>query len=415
MITPVETAPELSLLIVNYNSWNFCIAALESFAEHAPTRRDGTPMPFEVVVVDNDSPQRDATLEARLRGVLERMNGRLIMHDANPGYGGGMNLAYENCSGRFVIVSNPDVRFSPGCIDRMVRYLEDHDDAGQVGPEIYVDLGFTCRLPPNNVPTIGDLIATTLVAVSPKYVGRYSLQRTQFALRAWLNEDSVELDQISGCCFAMRRDVIEKVGLFDTRFPLYYEDTDLSVRVRKAGYRLVQIKDSRLVHLYDRSAQTVYEESMRRYWVSRRFFYRKWRGPVGGWLFDFSRWLLDTKWMHRLGRRSPHAHIHELPASKDAPTIQLPRKMERFLIEVSMDPRFYLAAGSFGEGDTWTPPKSLLECFGPSTYYFRICDLDGGKAEQVGIYRYPRTPPDSSPAESPPDPVDESAPAPGQA
>lgn len=416
MTTNAETAtPELSVLIVNYNSWGFCIDALESFVEFAPTRRDGSPMPFEVIVVDNDSPQRDEVKEAQLRGLLERINGRLIMHDANPGYGGGMNLAYENCVGDTILVSNPDVRFTAGCVDRMLRYLEEHDDVGQVGPEVFVDLGVSCRLPPNNVPDMVDLIATTFVAVSPKHVERYSRQRTEFALSAWINEESVDLPQISGCCFAMKRKVIEKLGvLFDTRYPLYYEDTDLSVRVAKAGLRLVQVKDSRLIHLYDRCAQTVHEESMRRYWVSRRAFYRKWYGPFGGWMFDFSRWLLDTKWMHRLGRRAPQPEMQDLPVSLDAPTIQLPRKMKRFLVEVSMDPRFYLAAGTFGEGDSWTPSASLLDCFGPATYFFRICDLDNGKAEPVGVYRYCRSVAETAPESTAVEEVGKSEPAQGK-
>jgi len=385
---------EFSALFVNYNSWRFCVRALESLLEHPPTRADGSAMEFEVVVVDNDSPQRDEENEARLRELLERMHGKLILHDENGGYAKGMNLAYEHASGRYVLVSNPDVTFTAGCISGLLRHLEAHDDVGAVAPQLYVDRGLTCRLPPNILPTIGDLIGTTRVAVSPGYVARYSKKRTVDAMRIWGAVDPVDLPQLSGCCFIMERGVIERIGLFDPQFPLYYEDTDLTMRIFKAGLRVVEVPACKLVHFYDRSGQTNHEEAMRRYWISRRTFYRKWHGPFGGWLFDFTRWLLDTKWMHRLGKRAPQPNLIELPSSFDAPTVPLPRTMDRFLVEVSMDPRFYLAAGTFGEGDTWRVPETLLECFGPITYYFRICDLGGDQPEEVGIYKYQRTDPE---------------------
>lgn len=385
---------QLSILIVNYNSWRFCVRALESLESSLPWVVDGQPLEFEIVVVDNASPQRDAVHEQQLSELLGRMNGRLIMHDENGGYAKGMNLAFEHCSGGYVLVSNPDVSFTPGCVEGMINYLDAHPDVGVAAPEIYVDRGLTCRLPPNILPTIGDLWATTLVAVSPNFVKRYSAQRTAKALAVWTATEAVDLEQISGCCFVMKRSTIDQIGFFDPRFPLYYEDTDLSMRLRGAGLRMVEVTGNKLVHFYDRSGQTNHEEAMRRYWISRRTFYRKWYGPGGSWFFDFTRWLLDTKWMHKLGARLPQPDVQELKSAFEAPTIQLPRNMSKFLVEVSMDPRFYLAAASFGSGDTWTPPQTLLECFGPTTYYFRIVDFDGGGVEQVGIYRYTRVYPE---------------------
>lgn len=402
---------ELSILFVNYNSWRFCVRAVESIIAHAPTTRDGAPMAFEVIVVDNASPHRDPVHEAKLRELLARVNGQLIMHDENGGYAKGMNLAYAHSKGRWVLVSNPDVAFTPGCIDNMLRYIETHPEAGAVTPQLYVDRGLACRLPPNILPTLGDLLGTTMVAVSPRWVVKYSKRRTAHALRVWLATEPVELEQLSGCCLVMERSFIDQIGLFDPRFPLYYEDTDLSMRIHRAGRKMVEVVSSKLAHFYDRSAQTNHAEAMRRYWISRRTFYRKWYGPIGGWLFDFSRWLLDTKWMHALARRPIHPVVHELPTSSEAPTLHLPRSMSRFLVEISMDPRFYLAAGAFGSGDRWTPPVTLFEGFGPITYFFRVCDLTGSTPEQVGIYRYTRVMPAASPA-----PVAAAAtPAPGSA
>jgi GT2 family glycosyltransferase len=381
---------DLSVLIVNYNSWRMCVGALESLAAHPPRARHGGALKLEVIVVDNDSPQRDAAAEADLAAALDRLGGRLIMHDENAGYAKGINLAYGESSGRYVLVCNPDVSFQPGCIDALLGYLEEHGDVGAAAPEGFLDRGLQCRLPPNILPTLGDLWATTLVGLSRRSMRRYSARRTADELRVWCASEPVDLVQLSGCCFLMARRFVEQIGLFDPRFPLYYEDTDLSVRIRRAGRRIVQVTGAKLIHFYDRSGQTDHGEAMRRYWISKRAYYRKWYGPLGGWFFDFNRWLLATAWARRRAARPMHPDLQQLPASVGAPTIRLPRAMRRFLVEISLDPRFYLAAGVFGEGDTWTPSEAVMGAFGPTTYYLRVCDVSNGVAEQVGIYSFER-------------------------
>ena len=82
---------ELSVLIVNYNSWRECVQAVATLRQHGPTRPDGTPMPYEVIVVDNQSPHKTpkliSMLEAELQKVREQQGddkaGVLILHDEN--------------------------------------------------------------------------------------------------------------------------------------------------------------------------------------------------------------------------------------------------------------------------------------------------------------------------------------------
>ena len=115
---------ELSVLIVNYNTWRECVIALRTLRLHGPTRPDGSPMPYECIVVDNNSPHRPpegiAAVEAELRQIVEQQGdpqaGRLILHGENGGYSKGMNLALQHSRGRWILVSNPDLveRFANG-------------------------------------------------------------------------------------------------------------------------------------------------------------------------------------------------------------------------------------------------------------------------------------------------------------
>lgn len=381
---------DLSVLIVNYNSWRLSVAAVESVRAHPPLDEEGRPLSYEVVVVDNASPLRDPEAEAELEELLGEVGGELVRHDRNGGYSAGMNLAYARSSGRWVLCSNPDVLYTPGCLTRLGSYLARHVDAGAVAPAGFLDEGFEARLPPNILPTLGDLWRTTRAGLSPAGVAAYSRRRTRDALRVWLAREPVDLDMLSGCSFLMRRDVVEEIGFFDERFPLYYEDTDLSVRLRRRGLRIVHVPDARLVHFYNRSGQTASEESMRRYWISRRAYYRKYYGWLGGCLVDLGRALLCSRPARRWLQRPPHPEVREAEERDGKPSLPVPAGVEGFLVEISPDPRFYLAAGVLGEGDRWTPGDALWRCLGPTTYYFRLCDIGGSEPRQIGVYRYTR-------------------------
>jgi GT2 family glycosyltransferase len=378
---------ELSLLIVNFNSWRLSIDAVRSFAEHAPTRGDGSPMPWEAIVVDNASPQRDPAAERELAELCASTGGKLILHDENGGYSGGMNLAYRHARGRWLVVSNPDVHFRAGTIDALLRAMEARPEIGAAAPEGYWDEALEGRLPPNILPTLGDLVRLTLADLFKPLVHRYSRRRTRDALRVWLADGDVELEMLSGCCFVMDREFIERIGFFDERFPLYYEDTDLSMRIRGGGKKIVQVHGSKIVHLYNRSAETTHGEAMRRYWISRRLYYRKWYGWLGGFLYGLSRKLLQTSWAQRRARRVPHDDVRDLGAGQGKVVLELPRPRERFLVEFALDPRFYLAGGTFGSGDRWMPSDLMFARFGPTTWWFRVVETDP-PYRQIAIYRY---------------------------
>jgi GT2 family glycosyltransferase len=323
------------------------------------------------------------------------MNGRLVRHDENGGYSKGMNLAYSLCHGEWVLVSNPDVVFEPECIDRLLRYAESHPDCGAAAPEGFWDLGHEARLPPNILPTLPDLLSLTLAAVSPKHVRRYSRRRTRDALAVWDAAGHVELAMLSGCCFLMHRTTCERLaerpggGPFDERFPLYFEDTDLSRRIRRLGLRIVQVAGSRLVHFYNRSGQTNHGLAMERYWQSRRRYYRKWYGPLGGLVYAATGRFLATKWAQRRAQLPPHP-LRELGTTSARPVIEMPPGTKRYLVEIALDPHFYLAAGVLGEGERWSPGDTLFGNLGPATFFFRVVDLSDDRQRQIGVYRYTR-------------------------
>ncbi len=78
---------ELSVLIVNYNSWRECAQAIATLRKFGPTRPDGSLMPFECIVVDNKSPQQPPKLieavERELRLLCEQQDDEQAIHDVH--------------------------------------------------------------------------------------------------------------------------------------------------------------------------------------------------------------------------------------------------------------------------------------------------------------------------------------------
>ncbi|MBI5852146.1 MAG: glycosyltransferase family 2 protein [Planctomycetes bacterium] len=382
------TAPELSLLVVNYNSWRLCVEALASFCQHAPRRADGTPMPYEAIVVDNASPLRDPQAERELAAACAATGGRLVLHGENGGYSSGMNLARRHARGRWLVVSHPDIRVLPDAITPLLRAMERDPSIGAAAPRNYWDTGREAILPPNILPTLGDLLRLTASEFSIAAVRAYSRRRTRDAVRVWSAAGDVELPMLSGCCFLMRAELVERIGFFDERFPLYFEDTDLSVRIRKARARIVQIGGAEVVHFFDRSGQTANELKMERYWRSRRLYYRKWYGPLGACVYDLTRKLVSSAWVRRRSQRIPHRAVVDLGAGHGKPLLRLPRPCARFLVELCLDPKFFLAGGIFGAGDSWTPGNAMFSGFGPTTYWFRVVDASKPDLPEIAVFKW---------------------------
>jgi GT2 family glycosyltransferase len=354
---------DFSVLIVNYNSWAVLAPGLDSIHAHPPRGADGEPLDYEIIVVDNDSPSKPEAEIAAVRERLREGRDRLILHDENGGYSKGMNLAYEHCSGEFVLVSNPDVLYQPECLHRLVEVLREQHDVGATAPVTFADPGLEARLPTGIVPRLIDRPLLALAAVSRRFVRWYSRVRTPRYVPIFRPGGDMDLEMFAGWGFAIRRDVIDKVGFFDERYPLYYEDTDLSLRVLEGGFRIVQVEDAHLVHLW------------------------------GQWVVDLSRAFLRTKFAK--GRVGTQRHGVLLPADTredGVVEIRLPEPCDDFLVEIAFDPYFMLCAGTFGSGDRWSPGPAMAYATGPAMAYaiaqqptyFRLVDLTNDRMAELG-------------------------------
>ncbi|HIE51062.1 MAG TPA: glycosyltransferase family 2 protein [Armatimonadetes bacterium] len=220
---------DLAVIIVNWNSAELLCDCLASIYA-APPRH-----PFVVVVVDNAS-QDDSV--ARVRAEFPQVH--LLVNSRNLGFAAANNRALREVPTQVAVLLNPDCRVQSGSLDALVDFLLTHPEAGAVGPRLTFPDG---RLQPTGTPH------PTLKRFFLEVTGLYRLWTPD------LNFDpqrdygqTTEVEVISGACLAVRREVLQTVGLLDEGYFLFYEDLDWCLRMRQAGWKIYYLPRAQVIH-----------------------------------------------------------------------------------------------------------------------------------------------------------------------
>ena len=248
-----EGRPRATIVIPVFGEALLTFSCLRSVAAHTPPGR------YEVVVVDDASPQPSAEVLHAVSGV------RFVRNEANLGFIGSCNRGAELAQGEFLIFLNNDALVGPGWFDALLDTFAQRADAGLVGAKLVY--------PDGRLQEAGGRVARDGGALN---VGRGDdADRPEYNyLRA--------VDYCSGACLAITADLFRTLGGFDTRYaPAYYEDTDLAFAVRAAGRKVYYQPLATIVHFEGRTAGTDPSVGVKRYQVvNRGKFADKWRDTL---------------------------------------------------------------------------------------------------------------------------------------
>ncbi|UFS57750.1 glycosyltransferase family 2 protein [Subtercola endophyticus] len=167
---------------------------------------------------------------------------------SNLGYGAAVNLAAGSLpvSAEWILVTNPDVEFTPGSIDALLAVATADDRIGVVGPRITNDDGTiypSARALPSFTAGAGHAIFHRVWPGNP-WSRRY-LQADRSQTRS---DRPVTSGWLSGACLLVRRTAFEEVGGFDDRFFMYFEDVDLGERLANAGWKVLYVPTASVAH-----------------------------------------------------------------------------------------------------------------------------------------------------------------------
>ena len=280
--------PLVSVIIVSYNVKDLLLDSLAALYQR-------TEIPFETIVVDNNSKDGSAAaVEAEFPQVkVHRMR-------KNVGLGRAANTGLEHTRGRFILVLNPDVMVSEGCLGELADFLLVRPDAGAVGPRILqpgggLDESARRAFPTPSVAVYRATGLSRLFPHSPRF-GRYNMGH--------LSAERVhEIDAGTAACLMLRRTAIAKVGFFDPAYFMYFEDIDLCYRLKQGGWKIFYVPSAEALHVKGASSSQERRKMLYQQHSANWTFHHKHYAdelPAFGnglvWAAIWSRWAIVTGW-----------------------------------------------------------------------------------------------------------------------
>lgn len=225
---------KLSIVIVNYNVQHFLESCLRSVIVACRS------IEAEIFVVDNDSVDGSVEMvRTRFPEVI------LIANKENVGFSKANNQAMRQAKGEFVLLLNPDTLVEADTFQKVIAFMEQHPDCGGLGIRMVDGKGKFLPESKRSLPTpevaFYKIFGLSWLFPGSRRFGRYHLSFLS-------NDETHEVEVLSGAFMLMRKEALDKVGLLDEDFFMYGEDVDLSYRLIKGGYRNYYYPGARIIH-----------------------------------------------------------------------------------------------------------------------------------------------------------------------
>jgi GT2 family glycosyltransferase len=245
--------PKVSIIILNYKLAQDTIECVESIGA------SGYPN-CEIIAVDNNSGDGSAKI------IREKCPSVAVIENAaNGGFGEGNNIGIRKAlEGRpdYILLINNDTVVDKGFLNLLVDKMESEKNVGIAGPVI-------CYYPQKDIVWSAG--------------GSGGLWRSQNRCSGRKLKDcnlNAEVDYIPACCALVRADILARTGMFNPDYFLYSEDVDLSVRIKKAGYKLSLVPEAVIYHKSSLSTGGKTSAISRYYATRNRFLILKLHGGM---------------------------------------------------------------------------------------------------------------------------------------
>ncbi|MGN6367654.1 MAG: glycosyltransferase family 2 protein [Phycisphaerae bacterium] len=262
------------MVIVHYKTPGLLADCVGSVLPEIDAARD------EVVIVDAASGEEHVSM---IRHLGELPGVTLIESEKNLGFAGGNNIALrhvlETGGAEYFMLLNPDTLVRPGAFALLREFLEKHPDAGMVGPRLeHLD----------GTPQLSAFGRETPVSefIRGANIGPITRLLKRWEVYGELRHEPHPADWLSGACILTRGEVLQRAGLLDDGYFMYFEEEDWFLVARRHGYHAWHLPAARVVHLVGRSSGIVNQEKAARrlpaYWFeSRHRYFRKHFGYFG--------------------------------------------------------------------------------------------------------------------------------------
>jgi GT2 family glycosyltransferase len=271
-----QLQPDLSVIIVNWNTRELLLNCIESFY------RTVKGLTSEIFVVDNGS--TDGSVDSVRRTFPEI---ELIQNERNLGFARANNEALRKRRGRYALLLNTDVILTHGAVETLVEFMDHNPTVGIAGGQLVNGDGSKQNSFDNFPSLTTEALNKSLLRIL--FPRRYPSKRVNY-------ENPIDVHSVIGACMIVRSQSMQEVGLLDEDYFFFLEETDWCYRMRRGKWGVCHIPQARIVHLQGKTANMVRGRAKIEYYRSLYLFFKKHRGIVESILlrgFLFSRFCID--------------------------------------------------------------------------------------------------------------------------
>jgi len=238
--------PDLSIVILNYNSGDFLKKCLESIGKAKKNEFE-----YEVIVVDNVSTDnslkeiQNSKSKIQNKFKIQNIKLTLMKNKTNLGFAAGNNVGVRKAKGRYVLFLNPDTIVMPNTFREMIKFMDNNPCAGAATCRVELPSGKLDEACRRGFPTPWNAFChfSGLERLFPKsriFAG-YTL--------GWKPLNKIhEINSGSGAFLMVRRKVGDKIDWWDEDYFWYGEDLDFCYRIKKAGWKIYYVPKVKIIH-----------------------------------------------------------------------------------------------------------------------------------------------------------------------
>lgn len=265
---------DLSVIVLNYKAKNLVKNCLKNILAL------NLNLEYEIIVVDNASDdgcpemvKKEFSAEVSINKI------KIIESKINKGYASGNNLGIKESKGKYILILNPDITVLDGSIEKMLEFMEKNSDCAICGPKLLN--------PDKSIQISSFRFPRWYTPIFRRtFLKNFSFTKEELKKYQMLDVKENEIHEaewLMGACVMIKKSAIEKVGLMDENYRLYFEDTDWCKRFFKAGYKVYYFPQAEMIHFHQRlSAQelgfkSLFNPSTRIHIMSAIKYFWKWR------------------------------------------------------------------------------------------------------------------------------------------
>ena len=282
----------VDIAIVNFHSAEDVRGALDALGPWT----HGT-----IWLIDNSCDANEAQALRQMAALLPEA--RVLVAPENLGFGQGCNLAFALSQAEYFLLLNPDARIAQQDLRRLLDAMQHDLVLGAVSPATYWNSEKTFVLPRPSSQTPQAHALQIMASWMPPVTRRIAEHEVLLTQQHMAQSQPLTTDMLAGAVLLLRRSAVETAGgLFEPSYFMFFEDADLSIRLRRAGYRLALLPSAQAVHNYRHKPfkAALMAQSQMRYFALRHPSYLRLSGQLRG-LERMARRVEPLQWFEMLG------------------------------------------------------------------------------------------------------------------